>query len=200
MSRVITTLGPEDRPAILAHLLRLSPEDRYTRFFVTLSEDLVQKYVMERMDLSKDWAFGIYEDRRLIAFVHLSNIEKSATHKAAELGISIDADRRGKHVARMLMQRALVRCKAEGIDTLFMSCLGQNIKMQHLARSCGMRVVTEHGEAIADLQLEKYPLERSVCISKDAMYDSISLFDKAYRHNSRLAMDLLAPVYGEPAA
>jgi RimJ/RimL family protein N-acetyltransferase len=193
---IISTLSDGDKPAIIDHLLRLPPQDRYTRFFVTLSEDLVRKYVMERVNPAKDGAFGVYEGERLVAFVHISNVDGEGSRRSAELGISIDEDQRGRHIARALMQRALVRCKAENITLLFMSCLSQNVKMQQLAKSCGMRVVSEHGEAIADLQLEQFPLGRHACLRQETLYETISLFDMTFRYNSQLVKALFSPVYG----
>ncbi len=192
---IITSLSDGDKPAIIDHLLRLSPQDRYTRFFVTLSEDLIRKYVTERVNPAKDGTFGVYDGDKLVAFVHISNVDGEGRQRSAELGISINEGWRGQHIARALMQRAMVRCKAENITTLFMSCLSQNVKMQQLAKSCGMRVVSEHGEAIADLQLEQFPLDRHACLRQETLYETISLFDKTFRYNSQLAKVLFSPVY-----
>lgn len=189
----ISTLANSDKPAVLAHLMRLNTNDRYMRFFAAVSDYVLERYV-EKMDLDKDASFGIYgrDGKTLIAFAHVGAEEKTGDGgKIAELGISVDIDRRGFGLARKLMARTLVYCRASSIGTLYMSCLRENKAMQHLAKETGLKVVLDHDEAIADLALAGTPMEKLSNIAKELAFNQISIFDKCYRQNAAMVAAML---------
>jgi RimJ/RimL family protein N-acetyltransferase len=190
---LVTELDNNDKPEILAHLLRLSPNDRYLRFFAALGDFALNKYVNETVDLSASKAYGIFdEDRKtLIAFAHVAGIEQGGSGLSAELGISVDSSFRGFGLARRLMDRTLVFCKSHDIGMLYMSCLRENKAMQHLAKTSGLQVIIDHGDAIAKLQLAEWPLDKAACISHDLAYQQIAIVDKCYRRNTELVNALL---------
>jgi RimJ/RimL family protein N-acetyltransferase len=190
---LVTELDDSDKPAILAHFLRLTPNDRYLRFFAALGEFALTKYVGETINFSNSKAYGIFdEDRKtLIAFAHVTGIEKNNANISAELGISVDSSHRSLGLARRLMDRTLVFCKSHDIGMLYMSCLRENKAMQHLAKTSGLQVIIEHEEAIAKLKLAEWPLDRVACISHDLAYQQIAIADKCYRRNAELVDALL---------
>lgn len=186
---VITTLQDLDKRAILDHLLRLDTEDRYMRFFAAVNDDVLTLYVKDKMSLEESKAFGIYDpnDRdKLIAFAHLTGEEKIAYGCRAELGISIDKNFRNMGLASRLLDRVLTHCRAHGVNTLFMSCLRQNVTMQRLAKRAGLRLVLDHQEALAELNLPEYPVDKAISISHEIAYEQISIMDNCYRRNKQL--------------
>lgn len=190
---LVTELDNNDKPAILEHLLRLSPNDRYLRFFAALGEYALSKYVNEAINLETSKAYGIFdEDRKtLIAFAHVTGIEKDESGSSAELGISVDSTHRQLGLARRLMDRTLVFCKSHDIGMLYMSCLRENKAMQHLAETSGLKVIIDHGDAIAKLKLAEWPIDKVACISHDLAYQQIAIVDKCYRRNAELVNALL---------
>lgn len=188
----LSTLSNLDKPAVLAHLMRLNTKDRYMRFFAAVSDYVLEKYV-EKMDLNKDASFGIYDcdGVTLIAFAHVGAEERTEKGKVAELGISVELHKRGLGLAKKLMSRTLVYCRANNIGTLYMSCLRENKAMQHLAKENGLSVVLEHDEAIAELALDGTVAEKLSSIAKDLAFNQISIFDKCYRQNSMLVRALM---------
>lgn len=186
----VSTLDDEDKPKILNHLLRLDLDDRYLRFFASLNDHSLRKYVNEILDLDGGRGFGIFTlpDRKLIAFAHVSSSEQKDHLVKAEIGISVDKEFRGKGLAKRLMDRILVYCKANGINTLFMSCLRENKAMQHIARSAGLKLGIDAGEAFAELEFSE--AEKVASMSHEIAYQQITVFDKAYRNNQLLVNEL----------
>lgn len=182
---IVTTLDEEDRPKIESHLLRLSKEDRYLRFFAALGDSQVKHYA-STINLQKGKAFGVITlpERKLVALAHISEIEKSDSRIIAEMGISVDADVRIQGLGKRLMDRAVTYCQTHGINTLFMSCLRENKVMQKLAKDFDLRIVLDAGEAMAELDLD--PLDKMKAMPKEMLYQQISLFDKAFKHNQML--------------
>lgn len=189
---VVLNLDDSDKPAIIAHLLRLSKTDRYMRFFAAVSDSLLIQYIT-KLDLTTSAGFGIYNEDRseLIAFVHVSAPEQDGERKKAELGISVNDSHRELGLARRLMDRSVIYCRAHDIDTLFISCLRENKKMQMMATKAGCKVVLDHGEAIANLQLDDISLPKETAISQEIAYKQISIFDKCYRHNTSFVEALM---------
>lgn len=183
---IISTLDDEDRPKIRSHLLRLNQEDRYLRFFTIAKDELIERYVREIIDLEEGRAFGIVTipNRKLIGLAHVSRIETADHRVSAEVGFSIDREYRGQGLAKRLMDRVLTYCKANNVNTLYMNCLRENRAMQHVARSAGLRTITNADEAVAELELK--PSDREGSLSQEIAYEQISVFDKAYRRNEEL--------------
>lgn len=189
--QIISSLSNSDKPKILDHLKRLDSGDRYLRFFAALNDEALERYVYDAIDLSNSKAFGIFRNDKLVAFAHLSCITSKDGIKSAEVGVTVDKDFRDKKFAKILMDRMLVFCKATGVNRLFMSCLKQNNKMRQIAKSAGLKVVVDHEEALAELNLDSPPSTRVLNISKDLMYEQISIYDACFRRNTELIEFLL---------
>jgi GNAT superfamily N-acetyltransferase len=186
---LVSELDDSDKPAIIAHLKRLNPNDRYLRFFAVLGDCALEKYVDEVVNFKKSKGYGIFDatKSKLLAFAHIS---KSVDEDAAEIGISVDADHRGIGLAKDLMSRILVFSKSNKINTLFMSCLRENKAMQSIARQTGMEVVVDHSEAIAKLKLSQTPYEAFMNTSREIAFQNVTIFDKCYRQNAVLLRHL----------
>ncbi len=188
-NHVITTLSDADRPEIEKHLLSLTSEDRYLRFFTILSDDAVRGYVRRTLNLVEGRGFGIFDNDSLVAFAHVSRIETIGNRVEAELGISVSESHRGQGLASKLVERALVYCRSNRINTLYMSCLRENRAMQHVARKAGMPVFINADEAFAELALDD-PSSWASNFMRESGYQHISMFDKLYRYQ-RQAVDTI---------
>lgn len=147
---VIQKLVAFQRRSIADHLLRLSTADRRLRFGMCLSDEAVRRYV-ERIDFARDDVFGIFGDGpTLIAVAHLAF---DPAHACAEIGLSVDRDRRGRGYGRALLQRGRLHAISRGCRTLYMHFLSENGAIRHLAAKAGLKVVIAHGEADAMLTL-----------------------------------------------
>jgi len=148
---MLVPLGACDESLILAHYLRLSPDDRYLRFCSALSDYAITHFVKDVMDLADGVAFGIMIDGELVGVAYIGPTYESDGRDTAEAGFSIDADHRGEGHASLLMSAIIGYCRGRRIQTLVMSCLRENKRMQQIARNFGLRVVIDRDEAYADL-------------------------------------------------
>jgi len=143
----IVILTEVDRPAIQAHLLRLSSDDRRLRFFCTISDDGVRHYASTILDFKTTTVFGAFRGKDLIGMACLAK----ATSTSAEAAFSIDANERGTGLARELMRAVIRRGRELKLQKLCMSCLRYNTKMQALAVSFGLDLKLDFYEAYAEL-------------------------------------------------
>jgi RimJ/RimL family protein N-acetyltransferase len=182
---IIIALDEASKPEILAHLFRLSKDDRYLRFFAALSDTAIERYIAE-MDLAAGAAFGVrtLQNPGLIGFAHVSKMACQQGRNCAEVGFSIDKEFRGHGLANRLMDRVVTHCQASGIDTLFMSCLRTNAKMQAVAKNFGLQLMIDADEAIAELEVTEQ--DRIRARGREIAYQQIQLFDKVFRHNADL--------------
>lgn len=148
---MLVPLGACDAPLILAHYLRLSTEDRYLRFCSALSDYAITRFVNEVMDFADGVAFGIYVDGQVVGVAYIGPTYESDGRDTAEAGFSIDFDHRGEGHATMLMSAIIGYCRGRRVQTLVMSCLRENKKMQRIASNFGLRIVIDREEAYADL-------------------------------------------------
>ncbi len=170
-------LSPLARPAMLAHLKRLSPEDRRLRFGIYTSDATLADYVAG-IDFLHDRVLGIYApDLRLLGVAHLA-LDRDRGH--AELGLSVDPGHRGKGYGLALLERGKLAAVNRGYRTLFMHCLNENRIMVHLARKAGLRLITQQGEVDALLSLDSTNLG---ALAEEAMDDQIALADFIFKQH-----------------
>lgn len=149
----IRQLGAEHRPAILAHLLALAPEDRYLRFGYGASDEQIGRYV-QGLDFERDELFGIFNRRlHLIAMAHLAYSIDPALRTCAEFGVSVARRARGRGYGSRLFDRAVVRARNEGVALLFIHALSENTAMLRIAHKAGAVIERSGAESEAHLRL-----------------------------------------------
>ena len=171
MTPVVQKLSVVKRPELLRHLLDLPMEDRRMRFGALMLDAAVEHYV-EGIDFGRDQLFGIFGlDMQLVGVAHLA---LDRAQRFAELGLSVDADERGKGYGFALLQRAKLHAVNLGFRTLFMYCLTENKTMVHLARKAGLKVVAEQGAVDAHLRLDA---PNYGAVAQEVVEDQIALVD-----------------------
>lgn len=148
----VQRLNPRHREDIARHLLQLPAEDRRLRFGRAIRDDAIRDYVAS-IDFERDRVFGI--EGGALELVGVAHLALDPDHQAAELGLSVDPNCRGKGHGYALLQRALLHAANIGCRVLFMHCLAENAIMMHLARKAGLRLVLEGGEADGRLSLDR---------------------------------------------
>ena len=169
----IRELSRLDRAALEPHFLALEAEDRRLRFGAPLNDDAVRAYV-ERIDFERDAVFGVYDDS--LQLVGAAHVARGNGH--AELGVSVLPANRGRGIGGALLGRAHLRARNWGVRALFMHCLTENAAMMHLARTQGMQIVAESGEADAWLKL--LPADASSHFG-EVFAQRVALFDYALK-------------------
>jgi GNAT superfamily N-acetyltransferase len=142
-------LRASDRPALAAHFLALSGEDRRLRFGSPVRDEVLLEYV-GRIDFERDGVFAVQDDYfRLLAVVHVA-----FSGENAELGLSVLGGYRGAGMGSALFSRAVIHLRNRGTTEVFVHCLSENGAMMHLARKHGMQVIPAGAETEARLLLE----------------------------------------------
>lgn len=149
------------RPAVLKHLLALTPDDRYGRFASPLRDDGIAAYV-QRIDFRHDLCFATVEPAgQLSGFIHL------AVHgEAAELGASVRSSWRRQGRAKMLFAGALAAATGYGIREVHLAtghpvarhiCAGLGYAMSEGAGYPRVKVRLSPGKRASCGQPEKSP-------------------------------------------
>jgi len=187
-STTTVRLGELDRPALATHFLALGAEDRRLRFGASISDDGLRDYVA-RIDFERDGLFAVQgEQLQVIAAVHIAT-----TGHAAELGLSVLPDVRGRGYGDALFRRAVTFLRNRGVREVFVHCLAENGAMMHLARKNGMGVTHSAGETDARLALDPATADSFV---NEWLDDQKGRAVQAVRANARIAATfygLLAP-------
>lgn len=145
----VQRLDPSLRPAILDHLLALTPDDRYSRFASSMTDPAIAAYVTG-LDLARDLGFGSLGRRGrggpLIGFIHLA-----CYGDIAELGASVLAAYRRQGLARRLFAVALAAARRQGIREVHLAT--GHPAARHICRSLGYPVSEGCGHPRARVHL-----------------------------------------------
>lgn len=134
--------------AMRRHFAALDADGRRRRFGMAPAPEAIDAYV-DAIDFDADAVFGVLaDDLSLIGLAHLP-----CRGQSAELGLSVLAQHRGGGIGSALFRRAVLHARNRQIGELFMHCLAENTVIVDLARRAGMKVVIDHTEADAYLEL-----------------------------------------------
>lgn len=117
------------------HLKNLTDEDRYTRFGFAASSATIDSMILNILYHQDDHhIFTYYTEGRIVGFGHLAR--EGADW---ELAVSVDRDYQGRGIANELMDYMIDWGKTHGVEVLYMHCITENQKIQHLARKHGLK-------------------------------------------------------------
>ena len=158
----IRSLGAQHRERIAAHLLSLSPEDRYLRFGYPASDSQVSRYA-DQIDFDRDQVIGIFNRRlELIAMAHVAYAPQDEFKSCAEFGVSVLTKARGRGYGAQLFDRAVMLARSRGVTMMFIHALSENTAMLKIARKGGATVKRDGSESEAYLELPPADLETHV--------------------------------------
>ncbi|HEX7498964.1 MAG TPA: GNAT family N-acetyltransferase [Polyangia bacterium] len=147
-----TRLEDGDRPAALAHFLRLSEADRHMRFLQVMTDHAIDSYVTQ-IDFSKAMCFGVFDaEDRLVAFAEAIPY-RSGVQLMAEAAFSTDEAWRRNGLARKLCESLGEYATSVGVDRVVLHCHRRNTPMRGLLRA--IDAVTNFDEG--DLEAEWDP-------------------------------------------
>ena len=155
----IRSIGPSHGERIAAHLLSLSPRDRYLRFGYAANDEQVQRYV-DSLNYERDDIFGIYNRKlELIAMAHLAFSTDADLSSCAEFGVSVLSTARGRGYGSRLFDRAVIHARNEGVGMMFIHALTENTAMLNIARKGGATIERDGSESEAYLKLPPADLD-----------------------------------------
>jgi GNAT superfamily N-acetyltransferase len=159
----VRALGANDAPAVLAHLMALSPEARRLRFGNAARDEVLLNYA-QGIRFEADDVFGVFaeseEPAALAGLAHvvyggmdatLADASNPSVAGAAEIGLSVLETYRKRGIGRALFDHAAMRARLRYVHTLKLAFLPENTAMQKLAQEAGMELHTVRGESEAYL-------------------------------------------------
>lgn len=166
----IIRLTPIDLPSVKAHLKRLSPDDRYTRFCSNVSDEFIDSYVSKFNTTYGTYDTGfvaLSDEGDIVGFIHLSVVTTAGRVKA-DLGLSVEPTVRHQGVGKQLFSRAVQLCEAVGVSSININCLSSNKAMQRIVRAYDIPITTSYGESVGELSgngIASLPLLFMSCIN-----------------------------------
>lgn len=146
---LVRRLWPGDIGLASAHLLRLDPDSRRSRFTGTVSDAYLERYAHEA--LASD---GLVLGYRLGEAVRgMAELQMTGPDRA-EAAFSVEAGHRRRGVGRALFRRLLLAARNRGARTIHLRCLPHNRAMQELARRHGARLVHDGDEMLGEVETD----------------------------------------------
>jgi RimJ/RimL family protein N-acetyltransferase len=177
---VEASIGQGLRALIEQHLIAMTPDDRYLRFFARQSDDAIRAYV-NKLDFVHDGIFVVFNNdvSSILGLLHVAKLDSVDGHEY-ELGLTVSDEARGMGLGLKLFDAGITWAKAQGGKRIYINCLTENKVIQHLATKLKMKCSTlDFDTKEGELQLDARP-NAMACILQDTS-NSIAIFDMARR-------------------
>ena len=143
-------VGPGDGAGVLAHLERLTPDDRHLRFCGTVKDDGLARHVAGIWE-REGFALGAFDGPLWDGPFHRAGpvralVEIAIAGEVAEFAISVDAEHRRAGVGTYLLQTAARLVALRGTAHLVAVTSPGNHAMIGLAQASGAAIETDAGE------------------------------------------------------
>lgn len=134
------------------HLKSLDQADRYTRFGYQIKDEIIDAVILNILYHFNDHhLFTCEVDGVIVGFGHLAKEDTDW-----ELAVSVAKEYQGQGIADSLMTFMIDWGKTRGITSVFMHCISENRKIQHLAIKHGLRTIERAGgEITSKVELPK---------------------------------------------
>lgn len=141
---------PHEYPKYRTHLKSLDIDSRKLRFGISTSDETIDKLCDNfEADTIHHILFAVEDyDLNFIGIGHIS-IDNNM-----ELAFSVLKEHQGRGIGGALMLRCIQWCRANNILKGHMVCLSTNSVIRKLCVKHGIKVHTEYGETMADIELD----------------------------------------------
>lgn len=138
-------------PKYRKHLKSLDDSSKHLRFGYMISDEMIDK-LCDRFETDTDnnTLFCIEDDQ--LDFVAVGHI--AFQDGEMELAFSVLKEHQGKGMGSLLMKRVIQWCRTHGNLKGCMVCLSSNAAIKHLCLKHGIHIHSEHGETLADIELD----------------------------------------------
>ena len=148
---IIRKLVPYEYDKYRAHLMSLDAESKRLRFAYPIADGTITELcnnIARNSDKHKIFV-AENEDLEIIGAGHIGFEDNKM-----ELAFSVLPEYQGQGIGDALMKRCIEYCRNRGIRKGYMVCLSHNDKIKHLCSKNGIKMHTEYGETVADIELE----------------------------------------------
>jgi GNAT superfamily N-acetyltransferase len=133
-----------------AHLLRLDPQSRRSRFGASVSDAFIANYVQVANSLDSV-IHGFFVDDILRGTAELRPLGATFGHEA-EAAFSIETPWQSHGVGTVLLDRTLLAARNRGFKLLHMACLTDNRRMQQLALKFDAELSFDFGTVVGEVE------------------------------------------------
>jgi GNAT superfamily N-acetyltransferase len=126
------------------HLKMLNAQDRFTRFGYAAGDYNIDQLILHMLYHPEDHHLFVAQvNDDTIGFTHLAKCANGW-----ELAVSVRGSLQGQGIGNRLMAYTIDWARTHGVDSLFMHCIRDNQRIQHLATKHGLEVVERSGPDI----------------------------------------------------
>jgi acetyltransferase len=156
----VRPMRPDDEPAIVKFLERVSPDDLRLRFFHAVrafSHQFVLR--LTQLDYARAMAF-VALDPRNGAIIGVVRLHSDSLYESGEYAILLRSDLKGKGLGWALMRLLIDYARSEGLKSLTGEVLRENVTMLDMCRELGFDVARHPDEptlSIVSLNLANEP-------------------------------------------
>jgi GNAT superfamily N-acetyltransferase len=176
---VIRKLWVSETEKYRAHLLRLDPESRRSRFSGAVSDEFINNFVDLTSNLDAV-LHGFFVDGALRGVGELRSL---GLKDEAEAAFSIEKDWQSFGVGSALLERTLLAARNRGIKLLHMTCLAHNKRMQQLARKFDAELSFDFGSVVGEVEA---PFPTPLSMLREAFADGHGFATAVLDAQSRL--------------
>jgi GNAT superfamily N-acetyltransferase len=168
---VIRKLAPFEYDRYRAHLMSLDTESKRLRFAYPIADSTITEVcnnIARNADKHKIF-IAENEDLEIVGAGHIS-----FEGKKMELAFSVLPEYQGHGIGDKLMKRCIEYCRNRGIRKGYMVCLSHNDKIKHLCTKNNIKLQTEYGETVANIELEP---GNAITVMHEAYVSQLAAFE-----------------------
>lgn len=147
---VFRKLLAQESSTLKDHLLRLDEENRRRRFGYVVTPEVILAYV-GAIDWPRTWIVGAFEGEILRGVAQL-NDSGTAGGKTGELSVTVEPAFQNHGVGTRLLEEALLIARNRGFESLYLVCLPENQRMQHVARKFAEQLRFQDGDVTVHIR------------------------------------------------
>lgn len=147
---VVRRVLPAEYPKYRKHLKALDDASKHLRFGYVIRDEMIDQLCDNfEADPDKNILFCIENDE--LDFVAVGHI---ALQDEMELAFSVLKEYQGHGLGNLLFKRVIQWCRTHGKLKGCMVCLSTNSVIKHLCIKYGIKIHSEQGETLADVELD----------------------------------------------
>lgn len=151
MLKTVRRVLPHEYGKYRTHLKALDADSKVLRFACALSDTVIDN-LCDGFEAHPDkHVLFVIENERL-EFVAVGHISLEGE---MELAFSVLKEYQGQGMGDKLMHRCIQYCRTHNILIGCMVCLATNAVIKHLCTKHGIHFHSEHGETLADIELDR---------------------------------------------
>lgn len=168
---------PHEYPKYRKHLKSLDVASKYLRFGYHIQDEMIDQLCATfEAEPDKNILFCIENDD--LDFIAIGHI---ALQEEMELAFSVLKGYQGQGMGNHLFKRVIQWCRTQGKLKGCMVCLATNAAIKHLCTKYGIHIHSEHGETMAEVELDHPSITTYVSEATDSNLAAIDYMGKRMR-------------------